>query len=358
VCGWNFAHAPHGDWDASAIWNLRARFLYRGGEDWTDAFSPSIPWTHPDYPLLVPASVARGWRYTGGETTLVPRLVAGLFLAANVGLLMAALALLRCPAQGWLGGLALLATPSFLAEGTAQYADVPLAFFFLASAALFEALDRRAAPPWPLAALAGLAAALAAWTKNEGLLFLVATAAVRGLAALRVRPGWQPLAVEVSAFAAGALPVLAVLANFKLRLAPANDLVAGQGAEATLSRLADLSRYGWTAGAFLGQVGMIGPGMVIVLAVYARLLGRAPQSTASWTGHSRTLLAIMLAGYFVVYLTTPNDLPTHLGTSLGRLLVQLWPLTLLALFLAGAAPGETSAGRREAQPPCPEGNVG
>ena len=29
---------PHGGWDAWAIWNLRARFLFRGGEVWRDAF--------------------------------------------------------------------------------------------------------------------------------------------------------------------------------------------------------------------------------------------------------------------------------------------------------------------------------
>ncbi len=251
-CAWQFVHDPHGDWDASAIWNLRARFLYRGGDPGTDVFSPLIPWSHPDYPLLVPASVARGWVCAGHETTAVPRLIAALFLAATAALLMAALTLLRGSAQGGLGGLALLATPSFLEQGTAQYADVPLAFFFLAGAAAFEALDRGAAAPRRLAALAGLLAALAAWTKNEGLLFLVATVGVRGLRALRLRPGWKPLLAETAAFTAGALPALAVLAYFKLRLAPANDLLAGQGREATLARLADLDRYRIIAGAFLG----------------------------------------------------------------------------------------------------------
>lgn len=29
---------PHGEWDAWAIWNMRARFLFRAGEFWRDAF--------------------------------------------------------------------------------------------------------------------------------------------------------------------------------------------------------------------------------------------------------------------------------------------------------------------------------
>src|SRR5207237_5909321 len=36
--------APHGAWDAWAIWNLRARFLFLGGVHWRDAFSKAIDW--------------------------------------------------------------------------------------------------------------------------------------------------------------------------------------------------------------------------------------------------------------------------------------------------------------------------
>src|SRR5579871_5924244 len=79
VSGWNLWRHPHGDWDAWAIWNLRARFFYRGGEQWTAAFSPLLSWSHPDYPLLIPGAVARGWTYAGRETMLVPWLIACLF---------------------------------------------------------------------------------------------------------------------------------------------------------------------------------------------------------------------------------------------------------------------------------------
>jgi len=53
---------PHGEgWDAFAIWNLHARFLFRGGAHWRDGFSSLIPWSHPDYPLLLPSAVAHFW---------------------------------------------------------------------------------------------------------------------------------------------------------------------------------------------------------------------------------------------------------------------------------------------------------
>jgi hypothetical protein len=344
AAGFSLWQAPHGDWDAWAIWNLRARFLYRGGEHWTAAFSPLLPWTHPDYPLLVPAAVARGWTAAGQETTRVPCLLACLFAAATVGFLVSGLALFRGPAQGYLGGVVLLATPYFVELATAQYADVPLGFFVLACAGLFEMHDRCEPGNLRLPLLAGLLAGMAAWTKNEGQLFLVATVLARLLTAVRRRhvPGaWGAVLRELAAFALGLLPLLAVLVYFKLRLAPVNDLVAGQGWAATGARLASPQRYGLVAAYFLWALWCLGPGAVVVLAGYFWLLGPAPhQPGRCRTGHTAVLLALMLAGYALVYLATPNDLAWHLASSVHRLFMQLWPAALLAFFLAAAAPGE------------------
>ena len=62
-----FLKEPHGRWDAWLIWNMHARFLYRGGDHWREAFASGLDWSHWDYPLLLPLSIARGWTYTGGE---------------------------------------------------------------------------------------------------------------------------------------------------------------------------------------------------------------------------------------------------------------------------------------------------
>ena len=62
-----FLKEPHGRWDAWLIWNMHARFLFRGGDHWRDAFASGLDWSHWDYPLLLPLSIARGWTYAGGE---------------------------------------------------------------------------------------------------------------------------------------------------------------------------------------------------------------------------------------------------------------------------------------------------
>jgi hypothetical protein len=72
-----------------------------------------------------------------------------------------------------------LASTPFHRTGASQYADIPLSFFFLATVALVHFYRQRSVQipdgrPICLLVLAGVAAGFAAWTKNEGLLFLVA----------------------------------------------------------------------------------------------------------------------------------------------------------------------------------------
>ena len=61
-----------GDWDAWAIWNLRARFLIEPTDRWKDAFVPALTWAHPNYPMHLPSAVARGWLQAGSESVTIP----------------------------------------------------------------------------------------------------------------------------------------------------------------------------------------------------------------------------------------------------------------------------------------------
>ncbi len=61
------------------------------------------------------------------------------------------------------------------------------------------------------------------------------------------------------------------------------------------------------------------------------------------------MLTLLALGYCFVYLTTPYDLAWHLEPSSRRLVAQLWPLSLFALFLATGTLEET-AGRELAVP--------
>jgi hypothetical protein len=124
---------PHGGYDGWEIWNMHARFMFRGGDHWRDYLSEIFHYSHPDYPLLISASIARCWQYIGSDTVIIPILLSMFFTFATVGLIFSSIAVLRSKSQGLLAGLILLATPFFVTNGATQYADIPLGFFFLAT---------------------------------------------------------------------------------------------------------------------------------------------------------------------------------------------------------------------------------
>src|SRR5204863_6002465 len=67
------ASAPYGQWDATAVWNLKARFIYENPSDPLSRIVDPALWdTQPDYPLLLPVLVARGWQYAGRDSVIVP----------------------------------------------------------------------------------------------------------------------------------------------------------------------------------------------------------------------------------------------------------------------------------------------
>ena len=353
-----FLKEPHGRWDAWLIWNMHARFLFRGGEHWRDAFASGLDWSHWDYPLLLPLSIARGWQYMGGESLSIPAVMAFVFTFMTLGLLWAALSLLRSRIHGYLAAMVLMGTPLFIAMGASQFADIPLAFFILATVVLLS-LQARSADNHPGALiLAGLAAGLGAWTKNEGLLFfLIVTGSL--FFTVVYAGGWRSALNRTVRFLAGALPVLLMVIYFKTQLSPTNDLLAGFGTAAIAAKLTDFGRYAETAKAFFitgisftqglidVRVGMhLNPGAVNILLLigYLFLAGaRIDERDRPGLIQSAAILVLMLIGYFFVYVLTPLNLGYHLVTSLNRLFLQLWPSVIFLFFMISGSQ-ETSPG--------------
>jgi hypothetical protein len=145
-------------------------------------------------------------------------------------------------------------------------------------------------------------------------------------------------------FGLGLAPLALTLWYFKTEHAPLNDLVAGQSTEATLDRLTDFSRYRLIAWALKEILLQIAAGPFVVLAVYVLLVGMPGREKAQGSITTPILVAaLMFAGYMAVYVVSPHDLLWHLGTSLNRLLLHLWPLVLLSFFLRVATPEEALA---------------
>jgi hypothetical protein len=322
---------PDGGWDAWNIWNLRARYLFGLVGDWRQAFSPIF--RHPDYPLMLSGTIARCWNCLADDPLWVAYGVALGFTLATVVLLAAGVARLRGANQGWLAGLALLGSVAFLQHGASLYADVPLSFFFLAALLLLAIHDAEQKSSSRLLLLAGLAAASAAWTKNEGLLFLAAVLAVRAIAAWR-SGGVRGMLGEVGPLLAGAAPVLAVVLLFKASVKTQNDIVAGQDWRTILPSPADIGRIGLILKGFAGGLWHVGKALLIILALALAMLGRAENRPKPALAPLLALVALMFGGYFCIYMRTPYDLAWHLETSVDRLVLHLWPVLLLWVFLS------------------------
>jgi hypothetical protein len=348
-----FLKEPHGKWDAWLIWNMHARFLYRSGEAWREVFAGGMDWSHWDYPLLLPLSIVRGWKYIGNDSIYIPAAFALLFTLLTLGLLLCALAFLRSRIQGYLAAMILLGTPFFIMMGASQFADVPLAFFMLATLVLLCLPARSPENRFGATVLAGIAAGLCAWTKNEGLLFLlIVTGSLFGTTLYA--DGWRSAQKRTVRFLAGALPILLIVVYFKTQLSPANDLMEGFSLTVAAAKLTDFSRYAEIAKAFFItgisftqglidlRVGMqLNPGAVnILLLIVYLLLAGVRIDDRDRTGLVRTaaVLLMILAGYFFVYVMTPLDLGYHLATSLNRLFLQLWPSVIFLFFMTAGAP--------------------
>jgi hypothetical protein len=324
-----YAAEPSGGWDGWAIWNMHARFIFRGGEDWAGLLrQPPLAWTHLDYPLLVPASVARVWAWVGRDATWASGLVSALLGLATVGLLTAAAARLRPGLVALTGGLVLLGTPFFVTFASNQHADIPLGFFFLATVVCL-AFGRDGPESAGLPAVAGFAAGMAAWTKNEGLLFVAVVVGVWGIHAW-ARGTWRGLGGLLGGLAVALVPLL----YFKAVIAPPNDVVSGE----MLGRLGNLwdgSRHRLILASFWRDLLRFGEWSVVpFLAMIPPLLG---PGWRRWRGVEwivAAIIALMLAGYYAVYLLTPWNLAWHLDFSLVRLLLQLWPAGIFFWCLA------------------------
>jgi hypothetical protein len=324
-----------GDWDAWMIYNRTARFIYRGQEAWQDAFSKDLGvFFHADYPPLLSLTIASRWYILNEETSYVPMFQSILFSLASLGLCFGALAKLNSLGQAGLSVILLGGVSFFLHEGGRQQADVPLAFYMLASIVFlfFYYYEKRSI----LIILAGLTTGLAAWTKNEGILFLAASAGILVIVAL-----WKRSFQELFLYFIGLLLPLALLFYFKLHITRPNEFLSGESIKITQS-LVDISRHQMIFKSFknffLYGGGWYNIGIFLILCVYFLLCHFRIKDNSNMIVLSFAIFACQIMGYYVIYLITPNDLEWQLNYSLNRLFVQIYPAVVFVVLIASQSP--------------------
>jgi 4-amino-4-deoxy-L-arabinose transferase-like glycosyltransferase len=264
--------------------------------------------------------------------------LSGLFTISLIGLLFVAIALLRSTGQASLSSLLLLTTPWIPFFATAQNAEIPLAYFYLAVGVLLILYNRSPQPGYM--ALAGLMSGFAAWTKNEGVVFLLAVI-ITLVIIFGLRKQRKDFIKILISFLLGLLLPLAVIIYFKWQLAPANDITSNQSLSIIVSKILDPQRY-WIIFRYFGDIiyrlGEWDNPVIIAGLLYLFLFWDLGGQNRKGLWMATLVLVLTFAGYFSIYLITPHPLEWHLTYSVDRLVFHLFPMYLLIIFLATGTP--------------------
>lgn len=305
-----------GDWDAYAIWNLHGKFLFY--ENWTDLFTNDISWTHPDYPLFIPALNAMIWRALNTINAIVPVIIAYLPFLGIVSLFYLYFKHKNSVLLGLIIILFIVIDKRFMLKASSQMADTYIAYFYLLAIMLFsdqkEGENRRKALPFVL----GFCSSVPMWVKNEGIVFFIIFSIVYIIR-------FRKFGHLILQFFIGSLIIIIAVASFKMMYAPANDLLRGQGVD-TLQKIVDYNRYYEIAKSLVINVFIQVPLVLFLLAFFILF------NVKKLFRLEMYILFLTLICYLFVYVITPHDLKWHLDTSLIRLIHHLYPAVLFVLF--------------------------
>lgn len=308
-----------GEWDAWAIWTSHAKVL-TSDTYFSNLFTDKISWTHPDYPLFLPANIAIVWKSIGSHSAFVPAIFAYITAVALVLVILTSFLEKKHAVIGLLLFLALTYFDVLFPFVVWQYADTVFALFVLLPFVLLQHLPKQ--QPYKILVLIGFFAAAAAWVKNEGIMFF-------GLFSLVFFIKYCRNFKLITHFILGALLPLSVLFFFKIKFAPTNDLMDGSTNEYA-EKLVDFENYkvilNFAYTFIIDNCKLLYMSLIAILILNYKYI------------YSFCFLVIfgLLVAYFFVYVTTPYDIMWHLSTSLNRLLHQVTPILLYSIFMAFA----------------------
>lgn len=331
----NSVQNSHGLWDAWSCWNLIAKFIARAPSDWPSLLHQmnAIDF-HPDYPLLQRGFIANNWILLGNETVWVPIVSAFIFTFCAIGLITSTVSIYNSKTEGFIAGLVLLCTPFYMVMGYSQYADNTVGYFYLATIVLLTIARSGSVLKPNMFIAAGVAAGLAAYSKNEGLLFILFLFMAQLSRVFLKNKGelWK----ELKYLFYGMLPFLLLVAYQKLIIAPPNQIVSAQGTS-TFTKLTDPERYKIVIDWFSTQFTGFGkwefhPWWFFLLGALYKGINMKRSNYSFFS--NIVLLLLMVVGFFFVEIITPLGLVYFLSASVHRLFFQLFPTFIFVYFMA------------------------
>jgi hypothetical protein len=321
-------------WDGLLNWEIKARIAFLNGGAIPLSFysDPTRPWTHPEYPLLLPLTESWLYSWLGSADQAMVKILFPVFFAASLGLLHAGVRRFGArPAQLWLAPAMLATTPLILAgEGgvASGYADFPLAVFYLAAVIfLLEYLETGDAGALRLF---GLLAAACGWLKREGAILWVCLIALAMIGIIRRREFRQTMTVV--------LPGLALLIGWRIFLVFARPSSGNEFLPLTPSTLRDnLWRAPRIAQAALQELLSLRRWGILWVAALLAALFLILSRQREYRIVLPLAVVVPVALYSGIFLFSAwNDFLLHLNNTFPRLLIQV--SLAAALMVAVAAP--------------------
>ena len=319
LCFYKCYNFPDGTWDALAMWNLRARFLSCGNESWSLMYVDKFNYSHRDYPLFLPCTIARLYNFVGKIDTTIPIFFSCFFTIVCFILPYLYLCKLKNKYFSFIAVCILSYSPKILFYGCMQYADILLAIFILISIYEFIIWDiENKNLPWTCM----IFACFCFWIKNEGIPWYVFFSL---LIIYHLYKKDKNITVSIKKFLKIIIvssPVIISFLSVRYLANSENDLVSGLLGR--LQQIFILERYEMIMSfvwMFIKQHFWI-----IFIPIYL-CFGFIDKKYYKYA-FLFNLISIMYLIYVFVYLITPYDLTWHLETSFPRITAVYLPSIL------------------------------
>jgi len=322
---------PYGGWDAWAIWNVKARFLFLGGTSWSNMLDPVL-WRHQIlYPFLLPLINVWFWSFGNTPTYAVPIAMTCLIPLLTAGILFSALKEFTGKSYMILVPLWIFTNMFTIQLAASQYTDLLLGLFLLTGITLFLLFQRTKEPGYLI--LTGLVLGMLGFTKVEGETLSVLTLITTLILVLTnntVRNIRKQAALSLlTATAIASIPLII----FLLAYAPHNSGIFINGLTSpekpiSVERLITIISYYGHEFTSIKWTGLWIVLAAILISVHKKCLRRE-----LW------IFPIVLGIYILIFtgmysINTFYEIIWWLDNSLNRIIFALIPVTALWAFLA------------------------
>ena len=322
---------PMEAYDAVAIYGVKAKMFYLADAIPKGFFNGVYArFPHPDYPLNIPLSETLAYIFMGGLNDQLVKLIFPLFFIGILTILYFGIRRFAGKTYALLFTFLLATVSQFNEYATNAYLDLALAYYYFASAVfLYIWFENKEKVHFLL--ISAFMVSLAAWTKNEGLMYCLINIGVLFIFFLRHRPEIS----KTTRLCMLSYPciVLAVTLPWLYVKASANIMNSDLGAITPGSL--NIFKYGYKIPPifyefqkqFFGpkKWNLVWPAALFVSAINFKKLFRGVQ------GYITLSLALALAGYISVYMIAIVDIRYFLRTSWSRFIIHFLPVVIYGM---------------------------